>query len=219
MKDLIPVVISNINNSEVNSVSARELYLGLGLDKSQWKRWSDTNIIGNKFFKQTIDFIELDVVSSSPNPPKDYAVTIEFAKHLAMKADTDNAHDYRNYFIDCETRLKDKPSVVLPISYIAALEALIVSEKAKEAAMLELSVAKIELDVSHEWSSLKRFAAWNHVVWNSLSWKTVKDASFKVGKPPYKIFDANFPEGVNNYHIDAWKLAYPDYEFPEVLEH
>jgi hypothetical protein len=121
--------------------------------------------------------------------------------------------------IEIEKLLQSKQSAPLPVSYIAALEALIVSEKAKEAVLLELNTVKIELDVSHEWSSLKRFAAWNHVVWNSLSWKKVKDASFKVGKPPYKIFDANFPEGVNNYHIDAWKLAYPDYEFPEVLEH
>lgn len=56
--------------------------------------------------------------------------------------------------MEIEKLLQSKQAVSLPVSHIAALEALIVSEKAKEAAILELNIVKIELDVSHEWSSL-----------------------------------------------------------------
>ena len=37
-------------------VSARELYLGLGLNKSNWSRWYPTNIINNEFFKENVDY-------------------------------------------------------------------------------------------------------------------------------------------------------------------
>ncbi|MGB4498851.1 MAG: antA/AntB antirepressor family protein [Methylococcaceae bacterium] len=85
-----------------NSVSARELYLGMASD--QWSRWSKINIVENEFFTQDIDFIRNDIKSNPTNGVaiKDFIVTIEFAKHIAMMAKTQRAHDYRNYFIECE---------------------------------------------------------------------------------------------------------------------
>lgn len=105
MKELI-----KIENREIgNSVSARDLYIGLGLNASQWSRWSSDNIGQNPFFVQGVDFIKLDIMSSHklPNPPKDYAISIEFAKHIAMQARTDKSHLYRQYMINCEKRSKE----------------------------------------------------------------------------------------------------------------
>ncbi len=102
VKPLVPIVVSKIGDQEVNSISARELYLDLGFNGSNWSRWSKENILENQFVTQGVDFIELVVMTSSPNPPKDYAVSIEMAKHIAMMAKTQRAHDYRNYFIECE---------------------------------------------------------------------------------------------------------------------
>jgi phage anti-repressor protein len=63
-------------------MSARELYLDFGLASDKWARWSQSDIVEveNEFFMQHIDFIKLDMMSSSPNPPNEYAVTIEFAR-------------------------------------------------------------------------------------------------------------------------------------------
>ena len=104
VKEFIEISTRTIGGESVNSVSARELYLDLGLDKSHWARWSKENIEGNMFFTQDVDFIKLATVASAenPNPPQDYAVTIEMATHLAMMAKTQRAHDYRNHFIECE---------------------------------------------------------------------------------------------------------------------
>lgn len=47
MKELIKI---NTNEEGKQLVSARELYLGLGLNKSNWSRWYPTNITKNDFF-------------------------------------------------------------------------------------------------------------------------------------------------------------------------
>lgn len=86
-------------------VSARELYLGLGLSKTQWSRWFKKNILKNEFFKKNIDYVGVrhDVEG---NDVQDFAITLEFAKHITMMARTEKSHEYRNYFIECEKELK-----------------------------------------------------------------------------------------------------------------
>jgi len=108
MKELIEVKLNE--NLGINAVSARDLYLGIGLDRSNWAQWARLNIEENEYFFQGIDFIQLVTKPSAniPNPPKDYAISIEFAKHITMQARTEKSHEYRNYMIDCEQ--KNKPS-------------------------------------------------------------------------------------------------------------
>jgi phage anti-repressor protein len=114
VKEFIEISTRTIGGEEVNSVSARDLYLDLGLDKTHWSRWSKENIVENEFLTQGVDFIQLAIMASAenPNPPKDYAVTIEFAKHIAMMAKTQRAHDYRNYFIECEKKAHEKTAQI-----------------------------------------------------------------------------------------------------------
>lgn len=87
-------------------VYARELYLGLGLDKSQWSRWNKKNIVNNEFFNENIDWIGVrhDVEG---NEVQDYLITLEFGKHIAMMARTEKSHEYRNYFIQLEKQVKE----------------------------------------------------------------------------------------------------------------
>ena len=104
MKKLINIQKATIGNSEVNAVSARELYLGLGFDKSHWAKWATLNVEQNEFFTQGVDFIQLATSASAntPNPPKDYAISIEFAKHISLMAKTKKGHEYRGYFLELE---------------------------------------------------------------------------------------------------------------------
>lgn len=103
-------------------VSARELYLGLGLDKSQWSRWNNKNIKENDFFLENQDWtgVRLNVEG---NEVQDFAISLEFAKHIAMMARTKKSHEYRNYFIVCEKKLKEIVQPKLP-TYSEALRQL-----------------------------------------------------------------------------------------------
>lgn len=87
-------------------VSARDLYLGLGLNKSNWSRWYPTNIEKNDFFKENVDFVGVRH-NDEGNEVQDFAITLDFAKHIAMMARTSKSHEYRNYFIKCEKEVKE----------------------------------------------------------------------------------------------------------------
>ena len=107
MNELLEV---KTNKQGKQIVSARDLYLGLGLDKSNWKRWSSKNIKQNEFFKENIDWVGF-VIMTNGNQTQDFAITIDFAKHIAMMARTEKSHEYRNYFIECERRLNNIPTI------------------------------------------------------------------------------------------------------------
>lgn len=92
------------------AVSAKELYVGLGLHLANWKRWYFQNIENNKYFIENRDWVGF-IVMMNGNETRDFAITIEFAKHIAMMANTDKSHDYRNHMIATElenVRLKDE---------------------------------------------------------------------------------------------------------------
>ncbi len=95
-----------IRIDEKGLVSARELYLGLGLNKAVWSRWYKANILENDFFTKNKEWIGVkhDVEG---NETMDFAISIEFAKHIAMMARTEKSHEYRNYFIKCEKKAKE----------------------------------------------------------------------------------------------------------------
>jgi len=73
---------------------------------------------------------------------------------------------------------------------------------------------QIELDQSKQWLTIKKVAAHNHINWKSLEWRKLKETSMVIGLIPKKIFDSNFPDGVNCYSKDAWKIVYPNLILP-----
>ena len=198
MNELIKIDWRMIGEKTVDAVSAKDLYAGLGLSSAHWAKWADANIVKNDFFIVGRDW-EGITQRVNGNETMDYAITLEFAKHMAMMAKTEKAHDYRNYFIECER--KTKQQIAIPLTYLEALEALIISERAK-------SQLAIELDQSKQWYSIKRVAQINGRSWKEFSWNKLKAASVVTGFPSRKIFDANYGE-VNTYHKAAWDAAYP----------
>lgn len=127
MNELIK--ITDQNGKKV--VSARELYNKLGFDQSQWARWYKKNIIENEFAVENADYVPLDIMSSSNNGimTKDFALSIDFAKKLAMLARTEAGEKIRDYFIQVE---KAANGFIIPQSLPEALRlAAELAEKAE----------------------------------------------------------------------------------------
>lgn len=97
----------NKNEQGKNIVSARDLYLGLGLNKSHWKRWYKTNIENNEYFMENVDWVGF-AIEANGNETKDFAITLDFAKHICMMAKTEKSHEYRNYLLECERKMETK---------------------------------------------------------------------------------------------------------------
>lgn len=143
MKELIKV---RTNEEGGQVVSARELYMGLGLNKAAWSRWYRTNILQNEFFKENIDWIGVqhDVEG---NLTMDFAISIEFAKHIAMMARTEKSHEYRNYFLELEKKVLNS-QIGLPTNYLEALKQLVASEEEKQ--RLEQEKKMLLQEITHK---------------------------------------------------------------------
>lgn len=103
MNELIKITT---NEKGEQLVSARELYRGLGLARTKWTPWYEKNIKNNEFFLENVDWTEVSLEVTG-NKTTDFAITLDFAKHIAMMARTEKSHEFRNYFIECEKKLRE----------------------------------------------------------------------------------------------------------------
>ena len=87
--------------------TARNLYEFLELAKSQFSRWSKSNIINNPYAEENIDYIGFDI-DVEGNIVRDYKITSDFAKKLSMTSNSKRGEQARNYFIEVEKKLKEK---------------------------------------------------------------------------------------------------------------
>lgn len=162
MNDLIKVTT---NNQGQQVVSARELYLGLGLNKSNWSRWYPTNIIKNEFFKENVEWMGVRHYDEG-NEVQDFAISLEFAKHIAMMARTHKSHEYRNYFIRCEERLKESTLNTSQLSPELQMFKQIFDSVAKQ--QLEQKKLKAEVEETKEQiQGIRDVVAINSTDWKS----------------------------------------------------
>lgn len=119
---LIPVFNGSISNASVQLCNARELhtFLEIGRDYSNWIN----NRITDYGFVQDEDYI---IVTERTNgrPRKEYHITLDMGKELAMVERNEKGRQIRKYFIECEREMKrlqkeaeNLPLAELPSPYI-----------------------------------------------------------------------------------------------------
>lgn len=102
---LVPVRTAMIGGKLVQSVSARELHAYLNVGKL-FAAWMPERIAQYGFFPHQ----DYEVFSDSGNnpaggrPPKEYTITLDMAKELAMVERNAKGKEVRQYFIECERR-------------------------------------------------------------------------------------------------------------------
>lgn len=124
--ELIKVSKTIFNDSEVNSVNSRDLYVELGLAKGQYSRWIQTNLVEQFLYNDDYIGVRQDVEG---NEVISYIVTLDTAKHLCMMSKTENAMKFRKYFIEVEKSIIAN-SFQIPQTFSEAL--LLASKQAEQ---------------------------------------------------------------------------------------
>ena len=127
----------SINSNK--TVNARNLYKFLELASGQFARWAKSNIVENKFAEQEVDYEGVDTVVEGNNVI-DYELSIEFAKKLCMVSHTKRGEQARQYFIECERRLKGQEQPVTLEQQMA--QGLLAAQKLLDTTRLELAQTK-----------------------------------------------------------------------------
>ena len=166
-KQLIKVTTNEEGKQLVNE---KELYLGLGINNAGWARWFNTNIVKNDFFKEGIDWIRVQQYVEG-NETTDFAISLEFAKHLAMMARTGKSHQYRNYFIECEKKANNPYINISP-----ELKSILMLDK--KTLEIDNRVTKLENTMTIDYSQQEEL--------NSLARKVVVQALGGKDTPAYK---------------------------------
>ena len=111
MKDIISIQQQSIGTDLVQTVNARNLHAFLGVGKI-FGAWMPDRIQRHGFIEgqdfvctQGLSIPNLESPKSRAQWTKEYALTIEAAKHIAMAEHTAKGKEARDYFIECERRL------------------------------------------------------------------------------------------------------------------
>lgn len=142
-KELVKIEKQIINNDEVNSVNARDLWVALESkqDFSTWikARLEQAYAVENEdygVFHKTVENLK------GGRPQVEYALSLDLAKNIAMLERNEKGNQIRKYFIDCEKQLKQQQTPQLPQTYLEALESLVESEKRNQALQAKIQADK-----------------------------------------------------------------------------
>jgi phage anti-repressor protein len=110
-QELIPIGTDSINGQQVQTVDARKLhgFLEVGTEFKDWivRRIEDYG------FESEKDFCSFLSESTGGRPSKEYHLTLDMAKEIAMVERSEKGREVRRYFIECEKRLKTQAAHAL----------------------------------------------------------------------------------------------------------
>ena len=122
MTELIKIEPSRIGGETIQTCNARDLHAFLKV-KARFNDWI-RNRVEDFGFQENQDFITLTRLLVSGGKRKDYYLSLDMAKELAMVERNAKGKEARLYFIDCERIAKSKTAVPALPSYPEALRQL-----------------------------------------------------------------------------------------------
>lgn len=188
------------------AISARDLYNFLSVDDgSHFSDWGKRNI--EELFTQNIDYQTLRYVSENGGRPGiDYALTIDTAKNISMMSRCEKGMQARQYFIECEKKLK-KPMTQIELILQSAQ---ILADMDRKQTALESRIEAIEnrpaINAPIEHFSVMGYC---HSIGRKISLDEAKSFSLKckkmcvdMGMTIGKVPDARYG-AVNTYPSDV----------------
>ncbi len=148
MNELIKLNETKINDELIQTVSARELHQFLDVGR-KFATWIQQRI--EKYgFVENVDFLIISQNRETTDKDgklkvsvaKEYYITLDMAKELAMVENNDKGREARKYFIECEKKLRKSIEDSIPKTLPDALEAYALEIRKHERTKLLLEEAK-----------------------------------------------------------------------------
>ena len=111
MNELINITKTTINDEEVNAVNARELWERLEIG-TKFNTWMPRRI-EEYGFEEGRDFVTI-LGKSHGRPSKEYIISLDMAKELAMVENNEQGRKIRQYFIEVEKQYRKQETEKLP---------------------------------------------------------------------------------------------------------
>ena len=143
MNQLIPLQSQTIDGNAVETVNARELHAFLE-SKQDFSTWIK-NRINEYGFIENQDFAVSHKKMENPQggrPSIEYYISLDMAKELSMVERNEKGKQARQYFIECERKLRETQAKLAPKTYVEALRTLADEVEAHEQTKQTLAIAE-----------------------------------------------------------------------------
>lgn len=159
------VALGQIGDGLIQTTDARGLhkFMEIGKDFSSWFK----DRVSQYDFAENVDFVVLPEIGENPKggrPAKEYAISLDMAKELAMVERNEKGKQARRYFIECERRA-NSPTIALDMRDVSQLRIAAIQliemnhEKDEKIAALAPKAEALALLESSEGSVGPRLAA------------------------------------------------------------
>jgi phage anti-repressor protein len=231
----IQIVDRPIGGQAVKTVNARDLHAFLEVGKV-FGAWIQERIAQYGF----VDGRDFEVFSGSGNnplggrPSKEYALSLDMAKELAMVERTEKGKQARAYFIECERQAKSvaAPMLTTAEQLMATAQVLVEQDRRQRALEDEQrrlaqvqaesaeTVAKLEQSVQ---AAAESIGVWDHCPANAETISSIRERMHKLYGLPSRIVDMVMRElpdslkvhgmvrnphpAANGKHYEVWARA------------
>ena len=191
---------------ENGMTTAKKLYEFLEMDSSNYSRWCKSNITGNEFAEENVDYWAFVINDEwGGQATTDYKLTASFAKKLSMKGNGEKAEQARRYFITVEDKAKEmvvnrsQLSPQMQMFYaIADGQAKLELEQIRQAEKIE----KVEATVT----TMKEIFTEPIGDWKNDINTRVREISIKSGIPYQEVYGQMYGELENVAHCSLSRL-------------
>lgn len=200
MRELIHVAERQIGDAEAQCVDARELHAFLEIGKV-FGAWIHERIEQYGF----VEHRDFEVFSNSGKnpaggrPAKEYAISLDMAKELAMVERNEKGKQARMYFIECERRAR---------SNVVDIGAVLADPLKLREALLSYTEKVVKLEAKVQEQAPK--ARFHDAVSDAINCQSVQEVAKVLGTGPVRLFKFLRDEGLlmrNNLpyqqHLDA----------------
>lgn len=203
MNELIPLREIEFDGETKQTVNARELhsFLEVGTRFNDWlsRRIAEYGFIENRDYIAILNFEYRDAVG---NPTTDYFISLDMAKELAMVERNERGKQARQYFIECEKRLRQ---ITRPMS----IEDMIILQ-AKSVKELKAEVQNLRQ--KQDWQDqrledVRRGLVDVNMPLRAQFNKAVRDLAIRKGKPFDQAYDEVYEILSTQEHIDIKRRA------------